>query len=59
MANVLEARKEAKGGVVLAYRGSDAEGCGVVEFDGNMKALSIKEQPAEPNVDYAVSGLYF
>jgi glucose-1-phosphate thymidylyltransferase len=59
MANVLQARKDPKGGVVFAYRVSDPERYGVVEFDGNMKALSIEEKPAEPKSDYAVPGLYF
>ena len=59
MANVLQASKDPKGGVVFAYRVSDPERYGVVEFDGNMKALSIEEKPAEPKSDYAVPGLYF
>jgi len=59
MANVLQASKDPKGGVVFAYRVSDPERYGVVEFDANMKALSIEEKPAEPKSDYAVPGLYF
>ena len=59
MAKVLQASKDPKGGVVFAYRVSDPKRYGVVEFDGNMKALSIEEKPAEPKSDYAVPGLYF
>jgi glucose-1-phosphate thymidylyltransferase len=59
MANVLQASKDPNGGVVFAYRVSDPERYGVVEFDGNMKALSIEEKPVEPKSDYAVPGLYF
>jgi glucose-1-phosphate thymidylyltransferase len=59
MANVLQANKNPIGGVVFAYRVGDPERYGVVEFDDNMKALSIEEKPAEPKSDYAVPGLYF
>ena len=59
MANVLQASKDPSGGVVFAYRVSDPERYGVVEFDEDLKALSIEEKPAVPKSDYAVPGLYF
>ncbi|HAP71850.1 MAG TPA: glucose-1-phosphate thymidylyltransferase [Cryomorphaceae bacterium] len=59
MANILKASKDPNGGVVFAYRVNDPERYGVVEFDQQMKALSIEEKPAEPKSDYAVPGLYF
>ncbi|HMR83883.1 MAG TPA: glucose-1-phosphate thymidylyltransferase RfbA [Niabella sp.] len=48
-----------EGGYVFAYRVSDPERYGVVEFDNEMKALSIEEKPQQPKSSYAVPGLYF
>jgi glucose-1-phosphate thymidylyltransferase len=48
-----------EGGIVFAYHVSDPERYGVVEFDDNMKAISIEEKPKNPKSNYAVPGLYF
>jgi glucose-1-phosphate thymidylyltransferase len=47
------------GGIVYAYRVSDPERYGVVEFDIDNKAISIEEKPAKPKSNFAVPGLYF
>lgn len=50
---------DVEGGTVFAYQVSDPERYGVVEFDGDMQAVSIEEKPAQPKSNYAVVGLYF
>jgi len=47
------------GAIITAYPVLDPERYGVVEFDEDMKAISLEEKPKEPKSNYAVPGLYF
>ncbi|HVX56993.1 MAG TPA: glucose-1-phosphate thymidylyltransferase RfbA [Candidatus Saccharimonadales bacterium] len=55
----LEQCADPNGGIVFAYKVSDPQRYGVVEFDEHNHAVSIEEKPANPKSDYAVVGLYF
>jgi len=55
----LKKLNDVKGGYVFAYRVSDPERYGVVEFDDDMNAVSIEEKPKQPKSNFAVPGLYF
>ncbi|MNK07539.1 Glucose-1-phosphate thymidylyltransferase [compost metagenome] len=59
MSKLLQSSADPEGGVVFAYRVSDPERYGVVEFDEDNVAISIEEKPTQPKSDYAVPGLYF
>jgi glucose-1-phosphate thymidylyltransferase len=57
--HLLKENCDPEGGVVFAYHVSDPERYGVVQFDEEMKAISIEEKPKNPKSNYAVPGLYF
>ncbi len=58
-AQLSEANSRGSGATVFAYRVSDPERYGVVEFDQTNRAVSLEEKPAKPKSNYAVTGLYF
>ncbi|MGH8412112.1 MAG: glucose-1-phosphate thymidylyltransferase RfbA, partial [Pseudomonas sp.] len=58
--NILQsAMARQSGASVFAYHVNDPERYGVVEFDGQGKAISLEEKPLKPKSNFAVTGLYF
>jgi glucose-1-phosphate thymidylyltransferase len=56
---LLQENTNPDGGIVYAYHVHDPQRYGVVEFDKNLKAISIEEKPKQPKSNYAVPGIYF
>ncbi|MFD0863154.1 glucose-1-phosphate thymidylyltransferase RfbA [Sungkyunkwania multivorans] len=56
---LLQSNNDPDGGIIYAYHVQDPERYGVVEFDKEMKAISIEEKPQDPKSNYAVPGIYF
>ncbi|MEL6569647.1 MAG: glucose-1-phosphate thymidylyltransferase RfbA [Pseudomonadota bacterium] len=54
-----EASSRENGATLFAYHVPDPERYGIVEFDGEGKALSLEEKPTDPRSNWAVTGLYF
>ncbi|MDF1479148.1 glucose-1-phosphate thymidylyltransferase RfbA [Leifsonia sp. H3M29-4] len=47
------------GALIFAYQVANPRAYGVVEFDADLRAVSIEEKPEHPRSNYAVPGLYF
>ena len=56
-----EAVKNAENGraTIFGYYVNDPERYGIVEFDSNLKVISVEEKPKEPKSNYCITGLYF
>lgn len=59
--NLNEAVTNAENGLatIFGYYVKDPERFGIVEFDRNLKVISIEEKPENPKSNYCVTGLYF
>ena len=58
-AQLQQASAQPSGATVFAYHVHDPERYGVVEFNGQGRAVSLEEKPAKPKSSFAVTGLYF
>ena len=56
-----DAAEEAEAGnaSIFAYRVDDPERFGVVEFDDDLRVVSLEEKPERPKSKYVATGLYF
>ena len=44
---------------IFGYYVNDPERFGIMDFDENMKILSVEEKPQNPKSNYCITGLYF
>jgi glucose-1-phosphate thymidylyltransferase len=56
---LVESARLTAGAQVFAYHVIDPGRFGVVEFDKNLRAISLEEKPRRPRSNWAVAGLYF
>jgi len=48
-----------EGATVFGYHVNDPHRYGIVEFDNDMRVLSVEEKPSSPKSNYSITGLYF
>jgi glucose-1-phosphate thymidylyltransferase len=51
--------EKTSGATIFGYHVAEPSSFGVVEFNAGGQVVSIKEKPAKPKSNYAVTGLYF
>ncbi|MFQ5588323.1 MAG: glucose-1-phosphate thymidylyltransferase RfbA [Nitrospiria bacterium] len=56
---LVRAADQKEGATIFAYPVHDPERYGVVEFDGEGRAVRLEEKPEKPRSNYAVTGIYF
>ncbi|MBA2727936.1 MAG: glucose-1-phosphate thymidylyltransferase RfbA, partial [Parachlamydiaceae bacterium] len=54
-----EAAQKPSGATIFAYKVRNPERYGVIDFDAEMRPVSIEEKPKNPKSRFAVTGLYF
>lgn len=59
--NLQEAVNNAKNGeaTIFGYYVKDPERFGIVEFDRDLRVVSVEEKPQNPKSNYCITGLYF
>lgn len=59
--NLQEAVSNAKNGeaTIFGYYVKDPERFGIVEFDQDLRVVSVEEKPQNPKSNYCITGLYF
>jgi len=55
----LEEINSSDGATIFAYKVSDPERYGVIEFSSDGRVTSIEEKPTNPKSNFAIPGLYF
>jgi glucose-1-phosphate thymidylyltransferase len=59
LGSALRENATVQGATIFAYHVADPSAYGVVEFDGEFRAVSIEEKPVQPKSNFAIPGLYF
>lgn len=59
--NLRKAKEDAEKGqaTIFGYHVKDPERFGIVEFDRELKVISLEEKPKKPKSNYCITGLYF